>query len=109
MLCRYVRACCPQQHMDKYTPDVWADLLDDVPYDVAEQAVIRIAKRQPWVAPAEIRAEVAVIWREQQPARRAIAAVPDPQVGEIEAADATRRGMASLRQIISELNLRRRA
>ncbi|MCW2768360.1 MAG: hypothetical protein JWO11_4319 [Nocardioides sp.] len=95
--------------MDEYTPDAWSDLLDDVPFDVAKAAVVRIAKRQPWVAPAEIRAEANAIWAEQQPACRAMAAVPDPAIGEIEAADAKHRGLAPLRQILAELNLRRRA
>lgn len=95
--------------MDEYTPDAWFDLLEDLPLEVAKSAVVRIARRQPWVAPAEIRAEANAIWAEQQPARPAIAAVPDPAIGEIEAADAQRRGLAPLRQILAELHLRRSA
>jgi hypothetical protein len=57
-LTRYVRACCPQQAIDKYTPDVWHDLLGDLPYADCEAAAAAVARRQPFVAPAEIRAEV---------------------------------------------------
>jgi hypothetical protein len=95
--------------MDEYTPDAWFDLLEDLPFDIAKAAVVRLAKRQPWVAPAEIRAEANELWREQQPPRPALAAVPEPAITEGEAADAKRRGLAPLRQILADLNLRRRA
>lgn len=58
LLCRYVRACCPQQAIDEYTPTAWADLLGDVRLEDAKEAVRRVVGRQPFVAPAEIRAEV---------------------------------------------------
>lgn len=58
LLCRYVRACCPQQAIDEYTPAAWADLLGDVRLEDAKEAVKAVAMRQPFVAPAEIRAEV---------------------------------------------------
>lgn len=57
-LCRYVKAACPQQKFDEYTPLAWADLLDDIRMDDAKAAVKALAKRQPFVSPAEIRAEV---------------------------------------------------
>ena len=57
-LARYVRACCPQQRMDEFTPDVWHDLLGDLSLAACREAVVNVAKRQPFVAPAEIRAEV---------------------------------------------------
>jgi len=60
-LTRYVKACCPQQAMDSYTPDAWYDLLGDLPLEDCRAAVVAVAKRQPFVAPAEIRAEVRAI------------------------------------------------
>ena len=58
LLAAYVKACCPQQAMGEYTPDAWHDLLGDLPLDDCRAAVMAVAKRQPFVAPAEIRAEV---------------------------------------------------
>lgn len=58
MLTRYVQACCPQQHIDDYTPDAWYDLLSDLTLGDCKAAVADVAKRQPFVAPAEIRTEV---------------------------------------------------
>jgi hypothetical protein len=58
MLTRTVTAACPQQAMDDYTPDAWFELLGDLDAAEAASAVAVIAKRQPFVAPSEIRAEV---------------------------------------------------
>lgn len=58
LLCRYVKACCPQQAVDDFTPDAWHDLLGDLPLDDCRAAVVAVARRQPFVAPAEIREEV---------------------------------------------------
>ena len=58
VLCRFVKACCPQQKFDELSPDAWALLLSDVTLVDAKEAAITVAKRQPWVAPAEILAEV---------------------------------------------------
>lgn len=57
-LARYVKACCPAQAIDEYTPDAWHDLLGDLGLEACRQAAARVARRQPFVAPAEIRAEV---------------------------------------------------
>jgi hypothetical protein len=57
-LCRVVAAACPQQAMDEYTPDAWHPLLKDLGYGDCQAAVIAVGKRQPFIAPAEIRAEV---------------------------------------------------
>ena len=45
MLLRKVKAHCPSQLMDEYTPEAWAEVLDDVRYEDAKQAVVRICKR----------------------------------------------------------------
>lgn len=57
-LARYVHALCPQQRFDEFTPDVWGDVLADIEFDDGKRAAIEIARRQPWIAPAEIIAEV---------------------------------------------------
>lgn len=65
ILTRYVKACCPQQHMDEYTADAWFDLLGDLPLEDCRRAVGAITARQVFVAPAEIRAEVRRIREER--------------------------------------------
>lgn len=57
-LCRYVRAACPQQAMDEYTPQAWADLLGDLRIEDAREAARNLGKRQPFISPSEIRTEV---------------------------------------------------
>lgn len=44
--------------MDEYTPDAWHDLLGDLDLADCRAAVAAVAKRQPFVAPAEIIAEI---------------------------------------------------
>lgn len=56
ILARYVRALCPQQKFDEYTPDAWHDVIGDLPLDAARAAAAAVARRQPFVSPAEIRA-----------------------------------------------------
>lgn len=57
-LTRYIKAVCPQQAIDDFTPNAWHDLLGDVAYPDALAAVQIITGRKPFVAPAEIRDEV---------------------------------------------------
>lgn len=75
-LARYVKACCPQQAIDEYTPDAWHDLLGDLDLDACRQAAARVARRQPFVAPAEIRAEVQTERRERLAACRSDTFMP---------------------------------
>jgi hypothetical protein len=65
LLTAYVKACCPQQAIGEYTPDAWHDLLGDLRLEDCRAAVAEVAKRQPFVAPAEIRAEVARVRQER--------------------------------------------
>lgn len=58
ILARYVRALCPQQKFDEYTPDAWHDVLGDWPLATARTAAAAVAKQQPFVSPAEIIAEI---------------------------------------------------
>jgi len=57
-LCRLAKAMCPQQAVDEFTPDAWHMLLDDLRFEDAKAALVNVARQQPFVAPAEIRAEV---------------------------------------------------
>jgi hypothetical protein len=59
MLVRYVKALCPQQAIDSYTPDAWHEVLGHLDLGDCQQAVTSIVRRQVFVAPAEIIAEVA--------------------------------------------------
>lgn len=61
ILCRFAKACCPQQQFDSYTPDAWFELLNDLRFEDCKEAVVRIVKRQPFVAPAEIRDEIRLV------------------------------------------------
>ena len=74
-LTRYVKACCPQQQIDGYTPDAWYDLLDDLELADCLAAVKVVCKRQPFIAPAEIRAEVRRV-RNDRLAREIVPAPP---------------------------------
>lgn len=58
VLTRYVKALCPQQQIDEYTPDAWHDLLGDLLLGECREGAKRVAQRQPFVSPSEIRAEV---------------------------------------------------
>ena len=44
-LCRLVKAVCPSQALDQYTPDAWALILRHIDYNDAKQAVIDIASQ----------------------------------------------------------------
>jgi hypothetical protein len=58
VLVRYVKACCPQQAIDEYTPDAWHELLSDLGPEDCRDAVTAVARRQPFVSASEIRQEV---------------------------------------------------
>ena len=58
LLCAYAEQCCPQQKFNEYTGDAWGDLLAEIRYTDAKEAVIAITRRSPWISPAEIIAEV---------------------------------------------------
>lgn len=88
LLARYVRACCPQQAIDEYTPDAWHDLLGDLELADCRAAVAAVAKRQPFVAPAEIITEVKRAQRAASDQRRTRTFLdPGAYRAQIEAAD----------------------
>jgi hypothetical protein len=74
ILTRFVKACCPQQAIDRYTPDAWYRLLKDLDFADCERAVETVANRQPFVAANEIRAEV----KRHREAQIAHALIPPP-------------------------------
>jgi hypothetical protein len=96
VLKEYVKACCPQQRFTEYTSDAWFDLLGDLDLDDCKQAVQAIAKRQPFVAPAEIRAEV----RRARELRLARTPLPAPPA---ELADEPGRYQLAVRQGIKRI------
>ena len=57
-LTRLVRGACPSQKFDEYTPDLWFEMLRDLHFDDAREAVIELGKRQPFISPAEIRDQI---------------------------------------------------
>ncbi|MFE2164833.1 hypothetical protein ACFXB3_07135 [Streptomyces sp. NPDC059447] len=54
ILTRYIRALAPQQKFDEYTADAWEDVLGDYPLEAARRAAATVARRQPFISPAEI-------------------------------------------------------
>lgn len=96
-LTRYVKACCPQQAMDEYTPDAWHDLLGDLSLDDCRQAARAVAMRQPFVAPAEIRTEVRRIREARIPDRSQL---PSPGA---DLADDPRAWALAMREIVRRL------
>ena len=86
ILCRFVKAACPQQAIDEYTPDAWSLLLEHVRLEDAKLAVVAITQRSPFCAPAEIIAEV----RRIRGKRIAEAGEPTPPA-ELEGKDAETR------------------
>lgn len=57
-LCGMTAAACPSQKFNDYTPDVWGEILQDIRFVDAKEAMYAIKRRQPWVDPSEIIAEV---------------------------------------------------
>lgn len=88
MLARYVRALCPQQKFDEFTPDAWHDVLEDFSLLECRSAAAEMARRQPFVSPAEI---IAVIRQRRGDNARDIqgpglpAAIPDADPDDVEA------------------------
>lgn len=95
-LARYVKACCPQQVIDEFTPDVWHDLLGDLDLAECRAAVAEVARRQPFVAPSEMREEV-FRTRAERLHRNP---VPDPPAELLDDPEAYRRYVRETRQAI---------
>ena len=98
LLVAYIRASCPQQAMNEYTPDAWHDVLSCEPWltlEAARSAVVELKRRQPFADVSEIIAQAKVMRSKQRelddaaktyrPGRRALELVgaereklPDP-------------------------------
>lgn len=57
-LCAFAGQCFPQQKINEFTPDAWGLILEEIRYSDAQEALVRLARKQPFVSPAEIIAEV---------------------------------------------------
>jgi len=82
-ICRMVKAFCPSQQFDQYTPDAWTLVLSDQPFEDAKQAIVDIARapldmgKSRYIEPGHI---IGVILRIR--ARRlAEAGTPSPPAG----------------------------
>lgn len=88
VLTRYVKALCPQQKFDEFTADAWYDVLGDLTLADCRTAAAEMARRQPFVSPAEI---ISVIRQRRGDNARDIqgpgqpAAVPDADPDDIPA------------------------
>lgn len=56
----FVAQMQPAQKFNDFTPDAWSEVLADVPadLDMARAAVVRLAKKQMWFTPGEVRTEI---------------------------------------------------
>lgn len=58
-LTRAVKALCPHQAIDEYTPDVWHDVIGHLEFAECMAAVAEVNARQPFIAPSDIITEIA--------------------------------------------------
>lgn len=58
LLLEYVSAACPAQRIGEHTPDVWGELFEPYALDEARTAVLVVARQQPFIAPADVIAEI---------------------------------------------------
>lgn len=58
ILVRDVKALCPAQKFDEYTPDAWLEVIGDLDYDDAHAAIVALGRQQPFIGPSDIATEV---------------------------------------------------
>lgn len=81
-LCRLVKACCPSQTLDEYTPQAWGLILADCAYVDAKQAVAELVRlplepgRARYIEPGHIIAGVQRIR-----SKRLAESMPEPPSG----------------------------
>jgi len=85
-LCRMVRAYCPAQAMDEFTPDAWFDVLAGVGAEDALNAVKHLARSQSFIAPNEVRARVVYVRLDRIERGKPSLRVPD-WIGELPEGD----------------------
>jgi hypothetical protein len=96
VLARYVRALCPGQKFDEYTPDAWHDVLADFALADARAAAAVVARKQPFVSPAEIIEEIRRIRDERASGYQGpglSADIPDADPDDVQAYLSALRGM----------------
>lgn len=57
-LIRFVKALCPAQKFDEYTPDAWELILGDMQFDDAKDALKKLGGELRFISPADIAQEV---------------------------------------------------
>lgn len=57
-LVRMVRAICPSQKLDEFSPDAWAVVLSDIRFQEAHEAVANLGRTNHFIDPVDIRTEV---------------------------------------------------
>jgi hypothetical protein len=61
LLCRFAKACCPQQAFDELTPDAWFELLRDLRFEDCKEAIVKVVRQKPFVSPSEIRSHISSV------------------------------------------------
>lgn len=89
-LCRAIAALAPAQKFDDETPAIWSVVLAGVRYEDAREAVVAIAQRQAFIAPADVIAEVRRIRRNRLASADRM--LPDVDPDDVPAWLAARRG-----------------
>ena len=64
-LCKAIATIAPAQRFEPDTPAFWTVILADVRYEDARDAVVELAKRQPFITPAEIITAVKALRRKR--------------------------------------------
>jgi hypothetical protein len=72
MIIRAVKALCPAQKFDEFTPDLWEDVLADTDFADARTAIIVLRRSEPFIGPSEIATDVRRMRNER------IARLPQP-------------------------------
>jgi uncharacterized protein YqfA (UPF0365 family) len=67
----------PAQRVDEFTADAWHLVLSDLPYDVAQAAVVQAARTARFIAPADVVAAAKALYAQRPRPQHDPAAVPD--------------------------------
>lgn len=99
-LVAYVHELQPAQRVSEYTPDAWHDVLADVPATLqqARDAAARVARRQTWISPGEIRGELRRVIRPRPQSK--VLALPSRFESDEERAERIRRGAGRCREVL---------
>lgn len=66
-LVEFVTYACPQQKIGRMTTVAWYEIIGHLEFKEAYEAVTAVARRQPFIAPSEIIAEIAARRGAEQP------------------------------------------